>query len=104
MAQSVRSQQSQMSQMAPQVEKPQTEEMRKGMLFWVILTSMFLMWTFFYVCFQVFAPSLVWVGDAVYRGGECDKRPPDNAKCFVAALVLTVIVMLLLWLIVASMR
>lgn len=99
MAQSLRQQQTQ------PVEKPQMEEQKKGMYFWVILTSLFLMWSFFYICFQVFAPSLVWQGDAAYRGGDaCEKRPPDNAKCFVASLVLTIIVMLLLWLIVASMK
>ena len=85
-------------------DKPHYED-KKGMMFWVILTSFFLMWSFFYIVFQSFAPSCVWQGDSAYKTGDvCERRPPENSKCFVAALVLTVIVMLLLWLIVASMK
>lgn len=76
---------------------------KKGML-WAVLTSFFLMWVFFYVCFQVFAPTSVQQGDAYAVPGACERRPADPAKCFVASLVVTIIVMLLLWLVVASMK
>lgn len=76
---------------------------KKGML-WAVLTSFFLMWVFFYVCFQVFAPTSVQQGDAYATPGTCERRPADPAKCFVASLVVTIIVMLLLWLVVASMK
>lgn len=78
---------------------------KKGML-WGVLTSFFLMWVFFYVVFQVFAPSIVRKGDGAFRGvddAECC-RPVDNGKAFVAALVVTIILTLVLWLIVASLR
>lgn len=76
---------------------------KKGML-WAVLTSFFLMWVFFYVAFQVFAPQSVQQGDAYAVPGTCERRPADPAKCFVASLVVTIIVMLLLWLVVASMK
>lgn len=76
---------------------------KKGML-WAVLTSFFLMWVFFYVAFQVFAPASVQQGDAYTVPGACERRPADPAKCFVASLVVTIIVMLLLWLVVASMK
>lgn len=83
---------------------PAPTSQKKGML-WAVLTSIFLMWVFFYVCFQVFNPVLVQQGDA-YRGPDaaCERRPPDNGKCFVASLIVTVILMLIIWLIIASMK
>lgn len=82
-----------------------SETSEKKYMLWAVLTSIFLMWVFFYVCFQVFAPALVQEGDP-YRGPDesCTVRRADNGKCFVAALVVTVIVMLILWLIIASMK
>jgi len=78
---------------------------KKGML-WAVLTSFFLMWVFFYVVLQVFAPSVVRKGDGAFRGvddADCC-RPVDNGKCFVGALVITIVLMLVLWLIVASVK
>lgn len=79
------------------------ESQKKGML-WAVLTSFFLMWSFFYICFIVFNPTSVQQGDAVVGANVCDKRPADPAKAFVASLVVTIIVMLLLWLVAASMK
>eukprot|EP01038_Epipyxis_sp_PR26KG_P008038 gene8038-10893_t len=60
---------------------------KKGSMLWAILTSLFLMWVFFYVGFQLFAPAIVQLGDS-YRGIDdtCVKRAPDNGKCFVASI------------------
>ena len=80
--------------------KPSDESHKRGML-WAVLTSFFLMWVFFYVAFQVFAPQSVQEGEA--REG-CQRRPADPSKCFVASLVVTIFVMLILWLLVASMK
>ena len=71
---------------------------------WAVLTSIFLMWTFLYVVFQVFNPSIVQKGDNCRNVDPCDVRPPDNGKCFVAALVVTIVLMLLIYLIFASMK
>lgn len=79
-------------------------EEQKGKL-WAILTSIFLMWVFFYVVFQVFNPYIVQKGSGL-RGPElaCEKRDPDNGKCFVASFVVTLLLSLVMWLIVASMK
>lgn len=82
---------------------PSPDNQKKNML-WAVMTSFFLMWSFFYICFVVFAPSSVQQGDVQVGNGVCDRRPADPAKAFIASLVVTIIVMLLLWLVVASMK
>ena len=94
-----------MSSPAPLAPAPAPEDSKKKGMLWAVLTSIFLMWVFFYVCFQVFNPVIVQQGDG-YRGpaDACERRPPDNGKCFVASLVVTVVLMLVIWLIIASMK
>lgn len=86
-----------------QVNAVKSEE-KKGKL-WAVLTSIFLMWVFFYVVFQVFNPYIVQTGSAP-RNAEnaCEKRAPDNGKCFVASFVVTLLLSLVMWLIVSSMK
>lgn len=82
----------------------QDDSKEKKLAFYMVLTSLFLMWSFFYIVFQALNPWITQQGDCNYRADACEKRPPDNAKCFAAALIVTVIVFLFLWLIVASLR
>lgn len=94
-----------MSSPAQMSNVPAPDDAQKRGKLWAVLTSIFLMWVFFYVVFQVFNPLIVQKGDA-YRGPDavCERRDPDNGKCFVASLVVTVILMLIIWLIIASMK
>jgi hypothetical protein len=95
-----------MSQPVPVVinAKPSADGMYKGGVVWAVLTSFFLMWVFFYVVFQVFAPCSVQYGDAYCNPGNCERKPADPAKSFVAALVVSVIILLIIVLIVACCR
>lgn len=83
--------------------KPSDDSHKKGMA-WAVLTSLFVMFLFFFVCYLTFAPVAVQQGDAYAAPGSCERRPADPAKCFVASLITTVVVMLLLWVVVASMK
>ena len=79
------------------------KDIMKKLGFYMVLTSFFLMWAFFYILFQAFNPWITQQGDNCYRD-PCDKRPPDNGKCLVGGLIVSVIVFLFLWLILASLR
>ena len=65
----------------------------------------FLMWSFIWILFFSFRPSIVRSCDEQWqRGGEgtCDNRPADPARCLVASLIVTLIIMIIIWLCVAA--
>lgn len=78
-------------------------ENSRKLVFYMVLTSLFLMWVFFYVLYQALNPWIVQQGDCGYNPNDCCKRPPDNAKCLAASLITTVFVSIFLWLIFASL-
>ena len=79
--------------------------MAGGLIAWMVLTSIFLMWVFFTIAFIVFNPVSVQQSDGGYvPPGSCADKPPDFGKCFLAGLFLTVIIALLLAVVVAIAR
>ncbi len=73
---------------------------------WAGLTSFFLMWSFLYIVLVVFRPG--WVCAAA-REGEVVVVDPvratpqvDQARAFVVALIITLVVMLIFWLVAAT--
>lgn len=73
---------------------------------WAALTSFFLMWTFLYVVLVVFRPGWVCCVREVEAGCvdasiKCEARI-DQTRAFVVALIVTLIVMLIFWLVAAT--
>lgn len=87
-------------------EKPQSDERERGLLGWMILTSLFVMWTFFTLVFLALAPAIVCQGESCYgeKNDGCEKRPPDYGKCVIAGLVTTFVVGIILWLFFLAMK
>lgn len=67
-----------------------------------VVNTIFLMWAFLYILYQVFNPLIVQEGSYRQQVGSCSRRPPDNGKCFSAAFVTTLLLSLVAWLISAS--
>lgn len=105
----------QVSNQAPPVEQPtvvqqvaeaspehnysmKSQEMVKKIVFYMAITSFFLMWAVFYIFFQALNPWIVQQGNNCYKDA-CEKKPVDNGKCLVAGLILAVVFFIILYLI-----
>lgn len=74
---------------------------------WAGLTSFFLMWSFLYIVLVVFRPNWVCVatpqGDVLVVDPAMKASPAiDQGRAFVVALIVTLVIMLIAWLVMAT--
>jgi magnesium-transporting ATPase (P-type) len=81
------------------------DDFKKKIMMWAIITSIFLMWVFFYVAYQVFAPEIVQEGERHHGAdGSCARRPVDNGKCFMYSFVTMLVFMVFIWILLITTK
>lgn len=102
----VQSQQAQQTQQAQaQAAASQMKAQKARISLWAAATSFVVFMLFAYVLFRVVNPWWTQQGDVCYRDiTPCEKRPPDDAKCFLAAFLLTLFLALIVALLAAAMN
>ncbi len=90
---------------APAADKADESKGKRGLMFYMIINSLFVMLAIFYIFLQALNPKVVQQCSGEYKAGDaCEVRPPDNAKCLFGSVVLTVVFGLLLWLLTATVK
>jgi len=82
-------------------EPARPQDIAKKIVFYMAITSFFLMWAVFYIFFQALNPWIVQKGDLCYKDA-CEKGPVDNGKCLVAGLILAVVFFIVIYLIISA--